>query len=126
VCASRRTCGDGAICALSSAFSFACEPAVFPSFSVVDGTPTGPPIKPQKEGLLRRLPWVPRAGSNPNNKDSPDASPWRARRPYPGSERHRVDPLGRAVAYEEPSRASRLTAMPSARSTGSGWPGSEV
>ena len=30
---------------------------------------------------------------------------------YPCSERHRADPLCRAVAYEEPSWASRLTAI---------------
>jgi hypothetical protein len=36
------TCGDGAICTLSSAFSIPCNPVVSRRFSVVDGTPTGP------------------------------------------------------------------------------------
>jgi hypothetical protein len=43
------TCGDGAICPLSSAFSFPCDPAVSRRFSVVDGIPTGPSNRPHRK-----------------------------------------------------------------------------
>jgi hypothetical protein len=68
------TCGDGAICTLSSAFSIPCNPVVSRRFSVVDGTPTGPLLQrnEQLDGCSR-----PRGARGTNRTTRVDIVHWK-------------------------------------------------